>query len=154
MDGMRICPGCNGSGHVPVPDPAARGYFFGCWGRSGHYLFVPGGCSPSKDEIEALPRALRRPDGTLAPGRRRYLNRPADVDSEDQVEGLAALHYVEGWTALSLWDRSVDTRLGSNSTFIVRGTLSFDEMLERSRALFPSIWARFKFAVRLAEVAS
>lgn len=44
-------------------------------------------------------------------------------------QGHAALHHKDGWTALCINDRSVDSRPGSHSAFLTEGTLTFDAML-------------------------
>jgi hypothetical protein len=66
--------------------------------------------------------------------------------------GEALLHHRERagvtWTALAFWDRSVDDRYGSNSVFILRGALSFEEAVTLAREQFPEVWARFSFTVR------
>lgn len=62
-------------------------------------------------------------------------------------EGIAALHHKDGWTALAFWDRSVDTRPGSHSTFCIKGTYDFEEMKRLCQERFPKIWARYKFPV-------
>ena len=110
-------------------------YYFGCWGDSGHFMFNRDGETAERNARAILPPPLRVPDATLTP-------------KGPQIQGVALLHHVEGWTAISFWDRSVDSRPGSNSTFILRGTLTWDEVIEQSRAAFPSVWARFKFEVR------
>lgn len=119
--------------------------YFGCWGESGHYLFPPVRWQRGLD-----PRVLPWPriDATLCPGRR---NRLGEVPYEDQVEGLAALHCKDGWTALAFWDRSVDARHNSNSAFFARGEHDFDTMCSIARAAFPEVWARITASFRVFE---
>jgi len=66
------------------------------------------------------------------------------------VQGHALIHFIEGWTVLSFWDSSGDSRPGSNSNFVIKGRHSFNEMVEISKALFPTIWQRFTFEVSLS----
>jgi len=73
------------------------------------------------------------------------------VRSAEQIEGAALLHYKDGWTALSFWDRSIDKRSGCNSNFFAQGTHTFEEMLEIARAHFPAVMARFTFKIVPAE---
>lgn len=114
-------------------------YYNGCWGETGHYLWdrtrrkaysVPA-------DFPVAPHVLD--SGFLPPG-------------QPQVEGRATLCHVNGWTVLAFWDRSVDTRGKSNSAFVARGTLDFDAMVAAAKAAFPSVWGRFGFEVRLADV--
>lgn len=69
-----------------------------------------------------------------------------------QTEGLSALVYLNGWTILSFWDRSGDKRVNSSSAFLLRGTFSFEEVLNRAKANFPSLYARFGFRFTLTSV--
>lgn len=52
-----------------------------------------------------------------------------------------------GWTMLTFWDRTIDERSGSNSAFILRGRLTFEETVTIAKAIFPKIWSRFPFEV-------
>ena len=65
-----------------------------------------------------------------------------------QPEGLARLHHLEGWTALFFWDRSVDSKCNSNSTFLFRGLYTFQEVCDLAYQRFPSIWNRFTVHIR------
>jgi hypothetical protein len=117
-------------------------FYFGCWekDRPGHYLFGAGGRHPSDGECPFDPWSGgdKQIDGGYCPPNR-------------QVEGAAALTLKDGWTILAFWDRSVDHRPNSNSAFIEKGMLTFDDMVAQARAEFPEIWGRFAFEVRPAE---
>ena len=130
-------------------DAEGRAFYFGCWGDTGHYLFRPNGSTA----YERGPRPeVRLPwkylDGTLPPhgnpvieeedGGRRMKETPRDL----QVQSRAALHHKGGWTALSMWDRSVDERYGSNSNFFVEGTHTFTEVVPLIERHFPRVWRR------------
>lgn len=67
-----------------------------------------------------------------------------------ETEGLAKLHHKDGWTALAFWDRTVDTRPGSCSTYLSDTIMTFDEIVAASKAAFPDRWNQMKFEVRLA----
>lgn len=112
-------------------------YFFGVWSPSGagHYLFLPGGQRPHRlpsgfpfNRYEVL-------DGTFLPV------------SKDQPEGESTFFHINGWTVISFWDRSGDSRFASNSAFLVRGVMTFEAACQRARERFPSIWERFQFEV-------
>jgi hypothetical protein len=109
-------------------------YYFGAWGEPGHHLWTPG--RRSAWEVErSLP--WRHIDGALA------------GSHPDQPEGLARLHHLDGWTALAFWDRSCDTRFGSNSVIIARGEHSATEMVELFQRAFPVVWERVTRRVQL-----
>ena len=46
-------------------------------------------------------------------------------------------------TILSFWDSSGDSRPGAHSTFVIRGTLTYEDGIAKARAAFPSVFARF-----------
>ena len=68
-------------------------------------------------------------------------------DDYGSLEGQAVINYKDGWTALSFWDRSIDSRPGSNSNFLAEGIFNFDEMIKLTQEKFPSVWNRFKFPI-------
>lgn len=107
-------------------------FYYGCIGDTGHHLRddLMAHCSLA---IRFLPWGYRI-DAELCP-------------SGEQVEGAARLHHLAGWTALAFWDRSVDHRHGSNSVFIFRGELTFDDAVARAKEKFPDVWGRFQFEV-------
>jgi hypothetical protein len=106
--------------------------FFGCvgFGTAGHFLRAPGWRHvPSR----CVPDSLQptRLDGQLAP------------KDPHQREGRARLHHLDGWTVVAWWDRSVDTRMNSNSALLVRGTHSFAAVLLAAADAFPELLPRF-----------
>lgn len=118
--------------------------YFGCWGDTGHSLWN----THARMVRELHPWGVGSSglDGTLAPTdpplRRGSLRR------DEMDEGIAALIHKDDWTALAFWDRSVDRRGGSNSVFLLPGTLTFDEATRAAREAFPRVWERFSFEVR------
>ena len=107
--------------------------------------------SPRFDYLAAIPNDFPVADERTLDGG--YAPKLAKTGGHlsDQPEGEAALHHVRGWTILAFWDRSGDSRGNSNSAFVIRGELDFDEAVAASRQAFPGIWARFTFAVTLRE---
>lgn len=104
-------------------------FYFGCENSSvGHFLWsqewrpgLRGTFNPG-----ALFSAL---DGAFCP--------------PDQIpEGIFKKSVVQPWTIVSWWDRSVDSRPGSHSTFILEGQFDAIEVLRRARIKFPSVFAR------------
>jgi hypothetical protein len=110
-------------------------YYFGCINRPGHYLFAPGSRRTIEPSRIGLPWDWAIDSGLCPPG--------------PEIEGHALLHHKGGWTAIAFWDRSVDPRGKCNSGFYALGTLTFEEMVERAKANFPEVWARFHFPVIL-----
>lgn len=103
-------------------------FYFGCYQRSGHYVFVPGmgGAYGSKYE------KLSNFDGSLPP--------------RDSTAGyIATVSRLGGWglTALAFWDYTVDKRGGCNSVFFAPSlTISVDDLLIGAKLQFPKVWAR------------
>lgn len=129
-------------------------YFFGCGnGRLGHYLWRPSGVRYEMIRHQGvLPWACI--DGALCPGKRPPRSRlyavvDNYVENDEQVEGWAALHHLDGWTALAWWDRSVDTRNGSNAALFAPGTLDVEQVLSAGRTHFPSFMSRMTYRIRL-----
>lgn len=116
-----------------------RVYYFGVIGEPGHYLFRPGGCPGAR------PCHCRPPDGF--PCSDRMLDAGFLSPYGPQEEGKAVLVHLSGWTILTFWDRSGDQRMNSNSSFVAAGTLTFGEIVERSKAAFREVWRRFTFPV-------
>lgn len=105
-------------------------FYFGCGREAGHHLF-------KKNKMTAdhnpLTERLQRLDGDLAPAFNRQLLYHAAFSR------LGAL----GYSAVSWWDHTVDTRTGSNST-IFAPTLftSKDDILYYAKPMFPWVFSR------------
>jgi hypothetical protein len=114
-------------------------FYFGCYDDKGHYALAADGLglrysAEERDFVKNNPWSYKI-DGGLC-------------RSWPQTEGEALIHHKDGWTALSFWDRSIDSRPGSNSNFLAEGTYTFAEMVEIATKNFPSIMKRFKFPVK------
>lgn len=112
--------------------------YFGCVGQVGHYLYMPGDRGPVQPhgmESRRLAWASICDGGLM------------DANREEQVEGAATWSHVKGYSIVSFWDRSVDSRFASSSSFLVYGVVSFDQVLDISRKMFPTIFERFKFEI-------
>lgn len=125
--------------------------YFGCWRQAGHYLFRRG----MKSGYGAGP-TFAGPDGWQLdvpnPRKGRPSYQPLEVHTA-QIEGHAKLSHVELYTVLGFWDRSVDKRHASHSTFVLPGLLSFSEAIAAARAAFPEVFARISFELVLVETA-
>lgn len=87
-------------------------------------------------------------DGCLQPG----CPDPADRlvrRTRPEVQSEAALHHIQGWTALCFWDYSVDQRGACNSNYFAEGEFTFGQMVEMAKTRFAQRWNRMKFEVRL-----
>lgn len=127
-----------------------RVYYFGCVHGSGHHLHAPGPRTVHREEVVPTFFGGTRGanlDTDFCPGVTPELRRRGSASLE-QPEGVARVTHVEGWTVLSFWDRSVDNRRGSHSTFAMEGTRDFAAAVVLAREAFPSVWARYKFEVR------
>jgi hypothetical protein len=159
LDGeFTTCPDCGGDGFRKKGDqprginPDRDLFYFGCWNEPGHHLWTrhrrfasgPDACPESFSNGKHLDTGFCPKPGARSARNERYYSGP-------QTEGSAALHHLDGWTILSFWDRSVDKRGGCNSAFVVRGEHTFEDVVGLAKTWFPSVWARFKFEVRLWE---
>lgn len=104
--------------------------YFGCYRRPGHYLWGPGMQRVRSDDLP-----WKKLNGELAPPRAR--------------PGHAALHHLDGWTALAFWDRSVDSRPGSNSVFLFPDVLDFEEAVIRAVKEFPEVFEQMRCVILL-----
>lgn len=127
----------------------ARVLFFGVRAgeRAGHYLIAPDG--ESRRDIEAtLPAPLRRLDGVWCFPKPRTSDecRYGTPHTSDQTQGRGFVHYVDGWTVISWWDRSGDPRGGCCAAFLIEGRHPWSEALSLARTAFPREFARMKSA--------
>lgn len=135
---------------VSPTDREVKMLYFGCVECSGHYMWKPGRSGPQSDYRTATPWG-ENPDGILPP----HENPNCTFREKyyyclcSQIQGIAEIHHKDGWTAMSFWDRSVDSRSGCNSNFFAEGIFNFDEMLALSKRYFPTIMERFGFAIHL-----
>jgi hypothetical protein len=117
-----------------------RVFYFGCHEQAGHFMRAPHSPRSLEERREISAFAETNPWGHGIDG---------DLCVEGAAEGVASLNHKDGWTALSFWDHSVDTRGGSNSNFLAEGTFTFDEMIAIAHQHFPDIMKRFGFPVVL-----
>ena len=116
-------------------------FYFGCVRTSGHYLWTRNFAVAR----EAGPFKQTHLDTPYCPG---MTPTSRGITPADQPEGVARITHENGWTVLSFWDRSVDNRRGSHSTFVMDGTHDFDAAVALAREAFPRVWARYGFEVR------
>jgi len=126
-------------------------FYFGPWDGAGHFLHDECGLTVYGENRGTLPWGDEA-DGGLQPHfencRRRRSQYTQYCDCGNGPEGVANLHHKNGWTALSFWDRSVDTRGACNSTYFAEGTFTFDEMVAMASERFAHRWNKMKFEVK------
>lgn len=118
-----------------------RMFYFGPWRESGHHFHGPGGSAVDRAIEKSLPWGPLHGwtiDCGLIPNK------------NYRAQGEAWITHDHGWTALSFWDMSVDTRPASHSTYIAEGTFTFDEMVRSASRLFADRWNRMRFSVTAA----
>jgi hypothetical protein len=112
-------------------------YYFGCWGNeAGHYLHGSNGRLRWRDEESLTPWGMKC-DGVLCP----Y--------GTNGPQGVVAHHHKDGWTAIAFWDRSIDSRPGSNSVFFIHAEVTAEEAWRLAQEKFPQVCGRFKFEIKL-----
>ena len=117
--------------------PVAECYYFGYSSHGGHALHGPAPtvCSSRGRAVLAGAFNCGDIDGLLC------------WTLAGQPEGRARLTHGRGWSAVAFWDRSRDTRPNSNTAFIVRGTLTFDQVVRAAQYHWPDVWRRFSFPI-------
>lgn len=112
----------------------SRFWYFGCESKdkTGHYLFSTYSDGGTTRDDSHLGFPTRQFDGTFQPVR--------------QIPGTWRLLVIHGdgdlITILAGWDRTADTRYGSNASFIAHGNHSVDVMIEMAKKHFPEQWKR------------
>lgn len=147
-----------------MPD---RCFFFGCWNEAGHYLWAPRAGNGPRD-LEYYGNRVHL-DGTLAPRRDRRTGelcwsgngitvderRRIEFSSDEYPQGQFLRHELSnGFTAIQWWDRCQGDRRGAcNSTILLEGKRTSDEMLAALKEHFPHVLANLeKAGVQLEEV--
>ncbi len=74
------------------------------------------------------------------------------VEDPDQIDGKLYLKKKDGWTALGFWDRSVDSRPGSNSVFLVAKDWTAEQILKEAELQWPEVCGRKGFPIRKCNV--
>lgn len=149
---------------------APRCFYFGCWNTPGHYTFCPGGRSARNClDIELYGDGAHL-DGTLAPrkdgyhggklfwcgqGKTEEGRQRLRYDGAECPQGHFLRHELDnGFTAIQWWDRCQgDTRGGCNSTILLEGSHTSEEMLIAAKEHFPEVLANLeRGGVELVEV--
>jgi hypothetical protein len=133
--------------------PYTHALYFGCVGQTGHHLWQSDGKGRPLRVGGGIDRQLLGP----IPGweddaeTKRIIPWGWKVDGgllpKHFGEGEATLVHKAGWTALSFWDRTVDTRPGSCSTFLFNAEMEFHVALRAATKEFSTIFDRLPFEV-------
>lgn len=155
-------------------------YYLGCWNDAGHFLHAPGGSrAGAPRDLERYNHQRIHVDGSLAPRRMGrdwrlpplrlpegalcWIGQGETPDdwqairsrSGEYPQGQFLLHFLDtGYTAAQWWDRCQgDTRGGCNSTILLEGQHTADEVLAGLREHFPHVLANLeRHGVQLVEV--
>lgn len=106
-------------------------YFFGKLKEPGHYLYGPDRRQVFLSGKSVLPFREGILDGGLLP-------------TNEQIQGKTFLSIINGWTIVSMWDRSGDHRGASNSSFLAEGIMTREELMALARQVFPDIVERIE----------
>ena len=119
--------------------------YFGAYEHVGHYLRGPDG---RMFTAELSPAPMWHIDGNYCPGRipgtPQWKRR-----TRPEVEGEARLTHESDMTILGIWDRSVDKRPGSHSTYIALGTHDFETMRRLCAETYPERWKKLADRVEI-----
>jgi hypothetical protein len=120
-------------------------YYFGCIDTPGHFLWTP---ALRRVFYDAIPQSwpFGPGGGKLDAG---YATGPlpkCGFGPTFEIQSRAKLSHIKGWTVLAIWDRTVDTRPGSNSNFVAKGELDFAQIAALATQHFPTIWKRINDA--------
>ena len=123
-------------------------YFFGCRNNhAGHYLTLSPMMRDTPLRYFELAAVLgRHPDTEFCYGVDKLV-RGEWRRTKPEIPGAAALHHVNGWTVLSWWDRSVDSRPGGNASLIAEGTFTEEEILQLGREHFGPFLERMAYKI-------
>lgn len=116
--------------------------FFGCQSATskGHYFF-----RPHFRKYDFDPKHFRDEQGRHLDGG--FL----EAQGVRDVQGSAAYRQLNGYSIVSWWDRSGDSRGASNSAFIVQGDHTPQEVMRLGAESFPTILPRQKAPITLPD---
>lgn len=120
----------------------------------GHYFYLPDYAEPQRERFTPLPRELLAGGFDARWCRAQPLPASGHAHAgETQTEGVVYLHHAHGWTIAAWWDRTGDSRPGSNAAVIVRGRVDYATAMARGREAFPREFARMEAAYCFAPAA-
>lgn len=108
--------------------------FFGCYGSPGHGLNSP---RTGYLRYDSTPWGNKLDGGLLTDD---YYK-----EAHKGVLGAVKVHHKDGWTAIAFWDRSGDSRGGSNTAFLVAAHMTGEELFELARQQWAKVCTRPNF---------
>lgn len=107
-------------------------FYLGCINKAGHYLWKDQDTEDSYYGNKEIPEhILSKLDTGFCP-------------KDTAVIGFVQRTNIDDWVILSWWDRSVDSRPGSHSTFAAQGFKNMGELQSEMRNKFPVVFSRQK----------
>jgi hypothetical protein len=103
--------------------------YWGCWDESGHYYW-----HPDRSRFREYTDPLRVPKASQIDGSAIFLPHP-----EKPGEGVRTYLPAMNITVLAWWDRTFDSRPGTNAAIIVHGNITSAGCWERFAAAFPAL---------------
>lgn len=111
-------------------------YYCGQRDDSGHYIWTNDGSSyPFTKSLKLFG----------------YLDNPDRFCGRCEGDAVVTLLVEPPRTVVGFREYSIDKRPGSHSTFMATGHHSYEDMIDAAKKLFPDVWARFKFQVRMVQ---
>ena len=122
-----------------------------CSGHIMHAAQSPYHGREAYDEYDRFPFPWMNLDGQFAPRKAKTAGQYIGGKGEEFPQGQARLTHIKGWTVVSFWDRTGDSRGNSNTAFVFDERLSGEDALRIAREKFPELFARFTFEVEIVE---
>jgi hypothetical protein len=104
--------------------------YFGCYRVPGHCLYSK--VTPNM-RYEATPWGNSLDSGLLTDD---YYG------ADTEPTGKVVVRHKDGWTAIAFWDRSGDSRPGSNTAFLAKADMTGEELLALARVQWPEVFDR------------
>lgn len=107
--------------------------YFGCIGDKGHYLW-----HPRTGKVSVLER-LKQPWGNHIDG---------GIFGDSPLKFAPGIVHVDknfGWTGVAWADYSVDSRLGSHSTFLANADVDPVDLIKYAKQQWPDVFSRPNF---------
>jgi hypothetical protein len=122
---------------------------------AGHHCYTPGfgfrdygrrPLSPWADPADAYtnPNPYPLGDGSVLDNPEVHAQGGRSGGRREEPEGIGRVRQKDGWTLLSMFDRSADGRAGSHASFAFHALLTGPETVEAARRLFPGVIERIE----------
>ncbi len=113
-------------------------YYYGCWDNCFNSFYLPDGDELSLGDHGQLKELLAHDGISIFDiGDSRLVG-----DLPRGAEGQAHLFHMNGWTYVTFWNKSYDSRNGNHSDFFTQGIWDFDTMCRIARQEYPMLWKK------------